>query len=118
MILVLICTLFTSVAQIFYKAGAPKLEFNIIALITNYPIIIGLILYALGAAILIKALKGADLSILYPVIATSYIWVLIFSAIFFGESLNFLKILGVLVIIGGVIFMGFGSKPDEVGEAI
>ena len=89
-VLVLICTLFTSVAQAFYKAGANKLVYTFQGLITNYQIIIGLVLYAIGSIILIKALKGADLSVLYPIIATSYIWVTILSGIVFNEIITFL----------------------------
>tara|TARA_Y100000310_G_C20620166_1_gene782849 strand:- start:616 stop:990 length:375 start_codon:yes stop_codon:yes gene_type:complete len=109
-VLVLICTLFTSVAQAFYKAGANKLVYTFQGLITNYQIIIGLVLYAIGSIILIKALKGADLSVLYPIIATSYIWVTILSGIVFNEIITFLKIVGVFFIILGVAAMGYGSR--------
>ena len=109
-ILVLVCTLFTSVAQLFYKAGADRLIFTFKGVITNYHIGIGLVLYAIGAAILIKALKGADLSILYPIISTSYIWVTLLSVWLFQETINIFKIIGIAIIIAGVISMGFGSK--------
>ena len=115
-ILILFCTLFTSIAQIFYKLGADRLVFTPMGIITNYHIGIGLGLYAIGAAILIKALKGADLSILYPIISTSYIWVTILSVWIFKETINVYKIVGIAIIIGGIIAMGFGSKDNPEPE--
>ena len=107
--LVLLCTLFTSAAQIFYKLGAGNLEFDILKLITNYPVLIGLVLYGLGALILIIALRGGELSALYPIVATSYIWVSIFSIYFLNEAMNLFKWSGVAVIVLGVAFVTGGN---------
>ena len=43
---VLFCTLLTSTAQLFYKYGAAKLSFDILSIITNYELIMGMVLYA------------------------------------------------------------------------
>ncbi len=111
MLMVLICTFFTSIAQVFYKAGVQRtVPFTFMGVITNWQIWSGLVLYGIGALILIRALQGADLSLLYPIIATSYIWVMLFSFILFKESVNVFKILGVVLIIVGVAAMGYGSK--------
>ena len=107
--LTVITTLFTSTAQVFYKLGAAKLEFDILALITNYELIIGVALYAIGAAILIIALKGGEVTVVYPIIATSYIWVTILSSSIFGEAVNIWKWLGVIVIILGITSISWGT---------
>jgi drug/metabolite transporter (DMT)-like permease len=112
--LMLLTTLLTATAQVFYKLGIPKLEFNFYSIITNYYLLIGLGLYAIGAALMITALKGGELSVLYPIIATSYIWVGLFSFFIFHESLNLLRWLGISSIFFGVIFIGLGSKNKEV----
>ena len=108
--LMVITTLFTSVAQVFYKTGADKLSFDILAIITNVPIIIGLMLYVIGAVLMIIALRGGELSVLYPIIATSYIWVGILSFFIFNEALNLLRWSGISAIFFGVVFIGLGSK--------
>jgi len=113
-ILVLIVTLFTSVAQIFYKFGADKLDFSIFGLITNYHLIIGLGLYGLGAVILITALRGGELTVLYPIIATSYIWVSVLSIIFLNEEVSVLKWIGILAIVVGVSLVAGFSKKDSM----
>lgn len=109
-ILVLICTIFTSIGQVFYKFGANKLTLNFMAILTNYELIIGLILYGTSALLLIIALKNGELSVLYPIIATSYIWVSILSSIFFLEIINIYKIIGIIFIIVGVTCVGIGGK--------
>jgi len=112
--LVVICTLFTSFAQIFYKFGANRLSFDIFSIITNWPIIIGLILYGIAAVLLIIALKGGDVSVLYPVIATSYIWVSLLSSYFFSEIINLYKWIGIVFIFFGVILVAKGGKKDSI----
>ena len=113
--LVLICTIFTSLAQVFYKLGADRLSLDIIAIITNWQIITGLALYGIGAILLIKALKLGDLSLLYPILATSYIWVGILSIFLFNESLSGLKWTGIILITLGVTYMGKGSSKEIEG---
>ncbi|MBS3137663.1 hypothetical protein J4232_04475 [Candidatus Woesearchaeota archaeon] len=114
-IVVMIFTTFlTSIAQIFLKKGANVLQFDILSLITNYNLIIGIILYGLAAVLLIIALRGGELSVLYPMISTSYIWVALLASYFFGEILSTTKIIGIVAIIIGVTFIGIGSKKSEV----
>lgn len=111
--LMVLCTAFTSMAQVFYKFGAERLEFNLVTLITNLPLITGMALYILGAVIMIMAFKGGEVSVLYPIIATSYIWVSLLSIYFFNESLNLFRWMGIFVIIIGIIFISLGSKEKE-----
>ncbi len=113
---VLFCTLLTSTAQIFYKFGAEKLELNFISLLTNYEIMMGILLYAVGGVLLILSLRGGEVSVLYPIIATSYIWVSFLSIYFLGEIMNPYKWMGVSAIVMGIVLIGFGSKKTAKGE--
>ena len=70
-------------------------------------------MYGLGALLLIIGLKGGELTVLYPIIATGYIWVCIYSVYFFGEIMSALKWLGVFSIIVGIAMIGYGSNKDE-----
>jgi len=115
-ILMVVCTIFTSSAQLFYKAGADKLVFNIISIMTNWQIILGITLYALGAVLVIIALRGGEVTVLYPIITSSYIWVSFGSVYFFGEKMNSFKWVGVFLIILGIILITFGQKDKEVIE--
>ena len=110
---VLFTTILTSTAQIMYKIGADRLEFTILGLITNYHLLIGLSLYAVGAGAVIIAFRGGEVSVLYPIIATSYIWVSFLSMVFLGEMMNLFKWVGILSIVAGIILIGYGSQQDS-----
>ena len=112
MLLVVLCTLLTSSAQVLYKFGADKLELSFSGIITNHYILFGLLFYGIGAILLITALKHGELTVLYPIIATSYIWVALMSWYFFNESMNPLKWLGILTIIVGIIFITSNTKES------
>ncbi len=111
MALVLVVTIFTSAAQAFYKAGVDRgLSLDLHALITNYPLIVGIALYGVGAVLLLISLRHGELSVLYPIVSLSYIWVSLIAAHYFNEPMNIYKWLGVLAIIAGVSFIGKGSE--------
>ena len=107
--LVLFCTLLTASGQLFWKFGSEKLEFNILSIITNVPLLIGLGLYAIGGILLIISFKGGEVTTLYPIIATGFIWVSFLSIYFLNEAMTFFKWLGVFTIITGIILIGYGS---------
>lgn len=109
-ILALICTIFISFAQLFLKFGADKIEPSFILIITNLSLIIGFVLYAIGALVLVSALKHGDLSVVYPFLSLSFIWVALLSFIFLGESLLLMQWLGIFLVIIGVSFVGWGAK--------
>jgi len=114
--LMVLTTIFTSLAQVFYKFGADRLQPNLISIITNLPLITGMALYIIGAVIMIIAFRGGEVSVLYPIIATSYIWVSLLSVYFFNETLNILRWIGIFIIIAGIIFISTGSKQRETIE--
>jgi uncharacterized membrane protein len=67
-------------------------------------------LYGLATIINVLAYKfGGKASILYPVIATSYVWVMILAALFLSEPLTTVKIIGAVVIVIGVALIAFGG---------
>lgn len=104
-LLVIISTIFISAAQVFYKLAADNFTFSF-QLIYNYNLFIGLILYGIAALFLILALKRGELSRIYPMIATSYLWVAILSMIIFQEAINSFKWIGIMLIIVGVAILG------------
>jgi len=114
MMLILGATLLTSTAQIFYKFGAEKLSFDILSIITNLELITGMMLYAIGGVMLILSLRGGEVSVLYPIFATSYIWVSISSIYFLNELMNFFKWTGIIIIILGIILISIGSKTESI----
>ena len=66
-------------------------------------------LYELATIVFIPALRGGELSVLYPFISLSYVWVSLLSIKILKEKMNSFKWMGVALIIIGVSFIGFGS---------
>lgn len=109
-LLIVFATFLTTAAQIAYKIGANKLALDFNKLITNYFLPVGLILYCIAGVILIISLKHGDVSVLYPIFATSYIWVMLLSRIIFDDKFNTLKITGVAIILFGIILLSIGGN--------
>ena len=108
--LVILATLIGAFGPILLKKASAKRLSKISSLITNYHLFGGVALYAIGTILFIPALKGGDLSVLYPFVALAYIWISLLSVKFLGEKMNRLKWLGILLIIVGVSFIGAGSQ--------
>jgi drug/metabolite transporter (DMT)-like permease len=112
-ILMVICTFLISIAQFLYKAGAETLELNILSIITNWPLILGVTLYGIGGVLVIIALKGGEVSVLYPILTSSYVWVTLGSKYFFQEVVSTLRWTGVFFIVFGILVVTLGSKKKE-----
>jgi len=113
---VLCCTVLGAIAQVLIKFGAPKLGLQpslvntAISIAANLPIMSGLVLYGLSTVLLVLALRHGELSMIYPVIALTFVWVTILSALVIGESMNAYKIAGIAIIVGGVSVLGLGAR--------
>lgn len=109
--LVFFCTVFGAAAQMLIKSGANALtSAHPFAMLTNPPLVTGYGLYGISTVLLVLALRDGELSILYPVISLTYVWVTFLSVMFFKDTVNPFKILGVSMIVTGVAVLG-RDKP-------
>ncbi len=112
-LLVIIAAVVSTLAQFLFKYASKTFSFSLYGTILNIPLIMGFMLYASVAFIFLYALKGGELTVLYPLMATSYIGVAIFSPLLFAtDSLNLIKIAGTIVIILGIYFIGKGMDAQ------
>ncbi len=120
--LVFVCTIFGAAAQILFKFGANDLAgmalgslfghpLQILRLLLDPPLFAGYCLYGLSTILLTLALRDGELSILYPVISLTYVWVTVLSVLIFKESMNAFKLAGITVIVLGVAVLG--RKPGR-----
>lgn len=107
--LILVATLIGAFGPIFFKKASKNFRMSIKALLTNYSLMIGVALYGVSTVLFVPALKGGDLSVLYPFVAIGYIWVCFLSVKFLNEKMSLLKWAGIIAIIVGVSFIGLGS---------
>ena len=101
-ILITACTLFITIGQLFLKQGMANNAWIYV--------IIGLGFFGFGFLFLVHGLKHGEVTTLLPVMATSYIWVMIFAHILFDEPLGILKIIGTISIVIGIFFTNIGGK--------
>jgi len=117
LLLVFCCTLFGGVAQYLFKLGTTQAfqafqagGVNWIALCTDYPLWAGLSCYGISTLLMVLALRDGELSLLYPVISLTYVWVMFLSVLLLHEPLTFWKVGGVTLICGGVALLGMNGK--------
>jgi drug/metabolite transporter (DMT)-like permease len=109
--LVVVCTIIGAAAQILMRHGAAHLHGSTAAdLLRNWELLAGYACLAVNTALLILALREGELSVLYPIIALTYVWVTVLSPMFFGDIINPYKVIGVALIVLGVSFIGLGSR--------
>jgi multidrug transporter EmrE-like cation transporter len=121
--LVFACTLIGALAQILVKLGTVDLGAHItlgqvahdpalfvkfcFGIISNGKLFAGYCLYGVNTFLMAMALKGRELSRLYPIIALTYVWVTFLSLFVLpGEHLNLFRSLGITLIVIGVSILG------------
>jgi multidrug transporter EmrE-like cation transporter len=109
------CTVFGAAAQILMKTGANAQEQSTLAalalaILRDPYLFSGYALYGLSTLMLIVALKDGELSVLYPVIALTYVWVTVLSVFMFQEVMNPFKVVGLAIVVVGVAILGGGRK--------
>ncbi|MBU0762829.1 MAG: EamA family transporter [Candidatus Altiarchaeota archaeon] len=107
--LVLGAALIGSFGSLYFKKAADKLHRSPLAIIKNMDLWIGLFIYGTSTILYIIAIKGGELSVLFPLVSTGYIWVCLLSVKYLGEKMNKTKWAGIAAIVFGVILIGLGS---------
>ena len=108
--LVFACTILGSAAQLLIKSGMSHFSPHLLALVTNIPLIVGYTLYGINTVMMVVALKNGEMSLLYPIIALTYVWTTLLSYTLLGEHSNLYKNVGILLIVLGVAVMGRQGK--------
>lgn len=111
-IFVILSTLFTSSGQLLWKWGVDSQA------VFNLPLIFGTLIYGLAALLLILALRYGEITLIYPFIASSYVWVSLASSVLFKDSISGLKMAGIALIIVGVVMVCTGGLKNKAEVAI
>jgi drug/metabolite transporter (DMT)-like permease len=111
-IIVAACTILGAAAQILIKIGLSPEHFTLTltGLLTDFPLIAGYGLYGIFTLAMVLALREGELSMLYPIIALSYVWVTLASYFLLHDTPNMYKNAGILAIVVGVAVLGGGGK--------
>lgn len=88
------------VGQLFWKLST---ENGIILLI------IGFMIYGIGALIMLVSYKFGSLSVLQPMLSLNYVLSIFLAAIVLKEPITVVRVIGVTIIIAGAILIGGGD---------
>ena len=91
------------------KAGSARLK-SLRSLFTNWPLMAGIAGYLLSSVFFIIGLKNGELSILFPMVSTGYIWTMVWSRVFFKEPFTRGKFVGLALILAGCVLLGLGTR--------
>jgi len=105
--LVLVGTVLGAMGALILKKGTNKYRLRKM-LFTRY-FWGGGLLYGISTLLYMFALRGEHLTVLYPLVSTTYLWTTIFGVKFLGEKMNKWKYIGLAGIIIGVIMIGLGG---------
>ncbi len=93
------------------KLGANSItQATPVQILTNPSLFLGYALYGISTMFLVLALRKGQLSLLYPVISLTYVWVTLLSMLIFKESLTIAKGVGLGIVIAGVAVLGKDSR--------
>jgi drug/metabolite transporter (DMT)-like permease len=68
-------------------------------------VIAGFFLYSISAILWLDVLSKLDFSLAFPMVALTYVFTLLIGRFFFGETVGWERILGVVFILIGVFFL-------------
>ena len=124
-----LCTITGAVAQMLIKLGTKNIGAHVTLVdVVHHPTLFvrfafdmignpklfgGYAMYGLNTFLISIALKGRELSRLYPIIALTFVWVTALSIFILGEHMNFFRAVGVALIVGGVSILGLKSTPTK-----
>lgn len=113
--IILLSILMSSTAHIFLKKGimahalSPIKSDGIISLVwtvgTNPWVMGGMFLHVSALVVWLWALSKVDISFAYPFLALGYVLVSAMAWFWLGETLNPMKILGMIIIIAGILVL-------------
>ena len=97
--------------QLFLKHGMskrPGFKINdIFSLIRDYSVLFGFVLYGISTLLYLRVLANLDLSLAYPTVGLSYVFIVILSQIFFKERVSSTRWFAIVIICTGVAIVGF-----------
>lgn len=79
---------------------------------TNPYILIGFLMYIGGAMLWLFVLAKLDVSMAYPYIGLGFIITMLFGALLLGETLSLSRVIGTLLVVGGVTLISLPSTPS------
>ena len=106
-VLFVIAALLGAVGQYLYKTGADLTSNTLKSYLLNPRLIGGVICYIAVMVLFVAAFKkGGELSVLYPIYATTFIWGALIAMLAFGTPIKPINVTGMCLLLIGMFLMG------------
>lgn len=103
----LVASLLGALGQFLYKSGAEEAGETVQGYLLNGRILGGVACYIGVMVLFVAAFKrGGELSVLYPIYATTFIWAALIALIAYGVPIKPVNVAGMLLLVGGMFLMG------------
>lgn len=104
-ILLMVCSsIFVCFGQLLWKLSVDGSFFYLV---------LGFVLYGIGALAMIVAYRFGKVSILQPILSLNYILSIVLAATVLNETITLLKCVGVLIIFAGVLLIAGGDEVED-----
>ena len=96
-----------AVGQILYKTGSDRADGTVAGYLLNPRILGGVVCYVAVMVLFVAAFRrGGELSVLYPIYASTFIWGALLAMLVFGVPIRPINIAGMALLVGGMYLMG------------
>lgn len=106
-LLFVLAAFFGAVGQYLYKSGAEAAGGSIVSYLINWRILAGVACYTAVMVLFVAAFrKGGELTVLYPIYASTFIWAALIAWLAYGTPIKPVNVAGMLVLIVGMYLIG------------
>jgi multidrug transporter EmrE-like cation transporter len=110
----LVASIFGAAGQYLYKTGASHSVAGPFATMLNPWILAGMGCYIAVMVLFTQAFKaGGQVTVLYPVYATTFIWAAIIGQAIYNQPIRLVHIAGMILLIVGIYLMGVGNAQPS-----
>ena len=104
----LAASLLGAVGQFLYKSGADVANGGIASYLFNIRLLGGVVCYIAVMVLFVVAFRlGGQLSVLYPIYATTFIWAAIIARSAYGTPIRPVHVGGMVLLVAGMLLMGW-----------
>jgi multidrug transporter EmrE-like cation transporter len=106
-VLFLTAALIGALGQFLYKSGADQTSDSPLSFLLNWRLLLGVVCYIAVMVLFVAAFKlGGELSVLYPLYASTFIWGAFIALWAYGVPIKPINVLGMVLLVGGMYLMG------------
>ena len=106
-VLFVIAAVLGAVGQYFYKTGADIASGSLASYLLNARLLAGVVCYVTVMVLFVAAFKkGGELTVLYPIYASTFIWAAIIAYFAYGTPIRSVNVAGMALIVAGMYLMG------------